>query len=140
MSTVYHEEYYDSDLEEEEEEESSLNSSSSDLDSEEDGNGDGDEEEEEICSMLDEILNEIAYVIILGKKKYKIILKFPSKNINFYNKNEICDFDIDNEGYPEIDRGGEDFIPPFIKKLSEKETDLKGCTFYINHKNYKFYI
>lgn len=117
--------YYDSDEEFENEEE---------LDAVEfDGDYDTvDEESEDKCELLQRLLGEVANICAIGKHAFKIDF-FDREHKEFEAKNCKCDFDYDKEGFPVMCDGGEEFIAPWLKKLSQKDKFFKGCTFETNH-------
>ena len=84
-----------------------------------------DEETEELGDFLQSLLVEIGEVSNIGVRKFRLELFCP-KGIDFLKKGESVDFDLNKEGFPFLPQGGEEFILPFFKKLTELKPDLKG--------------
>ena len=103
-----------------------------------DGYETADEETDEYLVGLERLLKDIADVEVIGLKVYKI--NFHDTRLeNFMDKDTNSDFDIDDSGFPVMLDGGEEFIAPYMKKISEKVPYYKGCTFETNV-NYKFIL
>ena len=93
---------------------------------------DADEATEDKCEFLQDLLGEVANICAIGKNAYKVDF-FDRTAKEFENKNSKCDFDYDKKGFPVMADGGEEYIAPFLKKLSQKDKFFKGCTFETNH-------
>lgn len=90
-----------------------------------------DEATEEYQDILNTYLGDIASVDCLGLKAYKI--DFYDTNIEkLEDKKCKCDFDLDDNGYPTIPDGGEEFIIPYLFALSKKVKFFKKCVFETN--------
>lgn len=116
--------YYDSE-EESEEEEFDTVEHEGDYDS-------ADDDTEDKCELLQELLAEVANVCTIGLKAYKIDF-FDRDFKEFEDIDCKCDFDYNKEKLPIMPDGGEEFIAPWLKKLSEKDDFFKDCTFETNH-------
>lgn len=91
-----------------------------------------DEETEDKAEFLQKILNDVANVYVLGYKAYKIDFHDMTKKV-FEHKDINCDFDYDKKGFPIMIDGGEEYIAPYLKKVSEKDLFFEECTFETNH-------
>ena len=129
--TVYNEEIYDSD-EEEEEDTNYENLEDRDYES-------CDEETEELSDILQDLLKEVAVIDTMGKKVFRVEFTY-TKNLVFVDKNEDCDFDEDEDGYPIMPDGGEEFILPYMKNVVRNNKKFKGCTIETNVKNFSFVL
>ena len=127
--TVYNEELYDSD-EDEEDTNFELLDEENDYDS-------CDEQTEDLGDILNSLLTEVANVDVLGKKAFRIEF-IDTKDLVLVNKNEDCDFDLDENDYPIMPDGGEEYLLPYLKKVSQCNKKFKGCVFETNLKGFKF--
>jgi hypothetical protein len=90
-----------------------------------------DVETEENLDILEELLEDIATVEVLGLKAYKI--KFRNNKIgDLENKNCQCEFDTREDGLPIIPEGGENYIIPYLIYISDIIDFFKGCSFETN--------
>jgi hypothetical protein len=97
-----------------------------------DGYDTPDEDTEEFVEILQELLNDIAVVDVIGLKVYKIDF-YDTKNIGeLEDKKCKCDFDLRDDGYPIMPDGGEEFIAPYLLRVSKKFKFFKGCIFETN--------
>jgi len=131
--TIYNEEIYDSDEEEDEEEESNYEFLE-DRDYES-----CDEETENVAEILQDLLKEVATVDAVGKKVFRVEFTY-TKNLTFVDKNEDCDFDKDDEKYPIMPDGGEEFFIPYMVKVAKNNKKFKGCVIETNVKNFSFVL
>ena len=98
-----------------------------------------DEETDEVLTKLEPFFEDIATLEVIGREAIKI--NFIDNRIgDFVDKKEKCDFDLDEEGYPLLPDGGEEFVVPYLDKLSKKMKDLKGYNIETNIKGFKFKI
>lgn len=98
-----------------------------------------DEETDEVLTKLEPFFEDIATLEVVGREAIKI--NFIDNRIgDFVDKKEKCDFDLDEEGYPLLPDGGEEFVVPYLDKLSKKMKDLKGYNIETNIKGFKFKI
>jgi len=98
-----------------------------------------DETTEETCDILTEILEDVCKVEPLGRQL--IYLEFYNpKGITFVNKNQECDFDLNEDGYPLLPDGAEEFIVPFFKRVKELHPELNGMTIETNSNKFKFKV
>ena len=58
--------------------------------------------------------------------------------IKFCKKNEVCEFDYDDNGYPIMPDGGENFFIPYMEELKTLNNDLDGLKIDTNVKGFKF--
>ena len=63
-----------------------------------------------------------------------------TKNLTFVDKDEDCDFDKDEEKYPIMPDGGEEFFIPYMTKVSKNNKKFKGCVIETNVKNFSFVL
>lgn len=96
-----------------------------------------DEDTEEICNILNNLLEEIGEVEPTGKKNITLEF-FEPKNIDFLKKNENCDFDTNELGYPYLPSGSECFIVPFFETLKKKNKQFSGLKIITNSKGFTF--
>ena len=89
------------------------------------------EETEETKDFLQKHLSDIATLDCIGKNIIKVDFFYP-KNINFIDKNDKCDFDINNENIPLLPEGGEDYFLPFMTLLCKKNRKMRGLSFKTN--------
>lgn len=125
--------FYDSDLDETEEsdiETPEMNVTRKRLDS-------VDEETEEKCEILKDLLSDVGTIEPIGKKYLRLEFYEP-KNIKFLDRNEDCDFDLNEEGYPFLPDSGEEYVEPFFKILVSKNPRFKNLTIETNSKNHTF--
>ena len=90
-----------------------------------------DQETEDKGEYLQNLLKEVANVCTIGLKAYKIDF-FDRSPKKFEDKNCNADFDY-QKGIPIMYDGGEEFIAPWLKKLSQKVKFFKDCSFETNH-------
>jgi hypothetical protein len=92
-----------------------------------------DEDTEDYLEILEKLLCDVADVEVIGLNTYKI--NFHDTNIKkLENKNCKCDFDEDDDGMPIMIDGGEEFIKPYLFKVSKKIAFFKDCVFKYNIK------
>ena len=63
-----------------------------------------------------------------------------TKNLTFVDKDEDCDFDKDEDRYPIMPDGGEEFFIPYMTKVSKNNKKFKGCVIETNVKNFSFVL
>lgn len=131
-NTVYNEEIYDSDEDSDEDENNYEFLEDKDYES-------CDEETEELSEILENLLKDVAVLDVVGKKAFRVEFTH-TKNLLFVDKNEDCDFDEDDDGYPIMPDGGEEFFIPYMNKVLEKNKQFKNCTIETNVKNFTFLL
>lgn len=90
-----------------------------------------DEETEEYAVGLNKLLKDVADVDVLGLKVYKI--NFHDIRLKEFHSIETkTDFDKNDDNFPIMIDGGEDFIVPYLKEVSEIVPYYKDCTFETN--------
>lgn len=95
-----------------------------------------DEETEDYLEGLQRMLKDVADVEVIGLKVYKI--NFHDTRLeDFVDTDTDTDFDLDENGFPIMLDGGEEFIAPYLKMVSDKINYYQGCLFETNV-NYKF--
>lgn len=122
--TIYNEELYDTDSDEEEDTNYESIDEENDYDSQ-------DEETEELCEVMEGLLCEVANVEILGKKAFKVEF-LDTKGLELVDEEEDCDFDQDDDGYPIMPDGGEEFFLPYTQALVKKNKAFKGVVMETN--------
>lgn len=127
---VYNDEYYDSDEDESDDEFELPDENKYESDDEETG---------ELCDILEDLLKEVASVEPIGNKSFQVDFFFP-KDIEFASKNSKCDFDEDDEGYPIMTEGGENYFIPYMQAVAEYNEDFQGCTIKTNVKKFTFKV
>ena len=131
-NTVYNEEIYDSDEDSDEDETNYEFLEEKDYES-------CDEETEELSDILQNLLKEVAVVDTMGKKVFRVEFTY-TKNLIFVEKSEDCDFDEDEEGYPVMPDGGEEFFIPYMNIVAKNNKKFKKCTIETNVKNFSFVL
>ena len=131
-NTVYNEEIYDSDEDSDEDETNYEFLEEKDYES-------CDEETEELSDILQNLLKEVAVVDTMGKKVFRVEFTY-TKNLIFVEKSEDCDFDEDEEGYPVMPDGGEEFFIPYMNIVAKNTKKFKNCTIETNVKNFSFVL
>lgn len=131
MSRTFNVVYYDS----EEDSEDDTEQTFEDFSDEEDNYDSADEDTIDKSELLQNLLSEVANVCAIGLKAYKIEFYDTTKK-NFEDKDCKCDFDYDLKGFPIMYDGGEEYIAPYLKKLSEIDDFFEDSTFITNH-NFK---
>lgn len=126
--TVYNDEYYDSSEDEDDDNFEGLNYD--DYDS-------ADEDDEDMGEFLQELLEDVASVDVLGHKAFKIDF-IDSKVEKFLDKDEDCDFDTNYNGFPVMPDGGEEFFLPYMKAISKKKRYFKDAIFETNVRGQRF--
>ena len=96
-----------------------------------------DEDTENVAQFLEELLYEIASVYACGKMKVRVEFNDPHL-IEFCKKDEICEFDYDDNGYPIMPDGGENFFIPYMEELKTLNSDLERLKVETNVKGFKF--
>lgn len=99
---------------------------------EEDCYDSADEETEDKAEFLQKLLIDVAAVCVLGHKAFKIDFHDMTKK-EFEDKDIDCDFDYDKNGLPIMIDGGEEYIAPYLKKVSEIDIFFEDCIFETNH-------
>jgi hypothetical protein len=122
--TIYNDEYYDSEEDTDDDNFENINDNDYDTCSEED---------EEMGELLQELLNDVATVDILGKKAFRVDFN-DTKNLQFIPKNEDCDFDYTEDDMPIMPDGGEEFLLPYMKEVSKHKKYFKGVILETNVK------
>lgn len=130
--TVYNEEIYDSDEEDEEDTNYETIDEENDYDT-------CDEDTEELAEILQELFKEVATIDALGKKAFRIEFSYIN-GLEFVPEDEDCDFDFDEEGYPIMPDGGEEYLLPYMKKVKKNNKNFKKCTIETNVKNFTFVL
>lgn len=131
-NTVYNEEIYDSDEDSDEDETNYEFLEERDYES-------CDEETEDLSEILQNLLKEVAVVDAMGKKAFRVEFTY-TKNLIFVDKKEDCDFDDDDDGYPIMPDGGEEFFIPYMNKVMKNNRKFRGCTIETNVKNFSFVL
>ena len=129
--TIYNEEVYDSDTDEED-------TNYEVLDQENDYDS-CDEDSEILADLLQDLLREVATVDVLGKKAFRVEFN-DTRNLNFVDKKEDCDFDYDENNYPIMPDGGEEFFAPYMKLVTKINKKFKNCIIETNVKGFKFVL
>jgi len=129
--TIYNEEVYDSDTDEED-------TNYEVLDQENDYDS-CDEDSEILADLLQDLLREVATVDVLGKKAFRLEFN-DTRNLNFVDKNEDCDFDYDENNYPIMPDGGEEFFAPYMQLVTKINKKFKNCIIETNVKGFKFVL
>lgn len=129
--TIYNEEIYDSD-EDEDDTNYEILDEENDYDS-------CDEASEELADLLQELLREVATVDALGKKAFRVEFS-DTKRLEFVDKSEDCDFDLDEHDYPIMPDGGEEYFLPFMQQVMKKNKAFKKCTIETNVRGFKFVL
>ena len=127
--------FYDSELDDSSESELDI----PELDIKRENLEDIDEETENQCDLISDLLSDIGKIEPIGKKYLRLEF-FNPKNITFIDKDEDCDFDLNEDGYPFLPDRGEEYIKPFFKKLVSMNPKLKNITIETNSKNMIFKI
>ena len=96
-----------------------------------DGYDTADEETDNNLETLTKLLEQVAEVEVIGLKVYKIIFH-DTRIEELEDKNSNCDFDFDKKGIPLMPDGGEEFIAPYLLRISKKFKFFKGCIFETN--------
>ena len=98
-----------------------------------------DEDTEEISNILGELLEDVGKVYVVGKRKVMVEF-FDSNQITFVPKKTKCDFDIDDNLYPIMPDGGEQYFVPYMEKVKEIDPDFENLSIETNVKGFKFKI
>jgi len=94
-----------------------------------------DEDTNELEEILSELLDEVADVNSIDKMKIKISF-YDFKNINFVSKKTKCDFDYDDDnGYPVMADGGENYFLPYMEAVLDVNSDFRGLKIETNVKD-----
>jgi hypothetical protein len=129
--TIYNEELYDSD-EDIEDTNYEIIDENNDYDS-------PDENSEDLADILQDLLKEVAVVDILGKKAFRVEFN-DTRDLDFVDRDEECDFDRDEDDYPILPDGGENFFLPYMKELTNKNKRFKKIIIETNVKGFKLIL
>lgn len=95
-----------------------------------------DERTEENAEILSELLTEVANVESSGKDNISVNLY--NKKKKFLKAKEDVEFDTNEHGYPFIPAECEEYLLPFLQKMKEMRSELKGTKIETNVKNLSF--
>ena len=95
-----------------------------------------DERTEENAEILSELLTEVANVESCGKDNISVTLYDKKKK--FLKAKEDVEFDTNEHGYPFIPAECEEYLLPFLQKMKEMRSELKGTKIETNVKNLSF--
>lgn len=89
-----------------------------------------DEETDDLFESLELLLENVGTLSCLGKKYFRI--EFYDTKFDFLDKEEECEFDYNEENFPVLHEGSQEYIIPYLYCLSDYLEDIKDCNFETN--------